>query len=343
MSPPPLRAVVVGAGAMGREWIRTAAQSPDVELVAVVDTHLRSALAATETMPATRASDDLASTLQSETPDLIINVTVPEAHYAVSGEALRRGIHVLSEKPLCATLREAVRLDDEWGAGNPLLAVSQSRRYNTHMFALRDAVRAAGRPHMSTISFYKNYRPGGFREVMDHPLLLDMAIHPFDGIRFVLGSDPVAVRCVESNPRWSWFAGAAVAHAWFQMCDGSSVAYDGNWCNLGNDTSWNSAWRVCSEQGSVLWDGESAPLADTVSGTSNDNDGIVGGAADFPGEGLAGALAEFVASIRGGRLPMGHVSDNVISLAMVHAAIRSASLGGESVTIESVLDSARRH
>jgi len=28
-----------------------------------------------------------------------------------------------------ATLREAVRLDEEWGAGDPLLAVSQSRRY----------------------------------------------------------------------------------------------------------------------------------------------------------------------------------------------------------------------
>ena len=48
MSHPPLRAVVVGAGAMGREWIRTAAESPDVELVAVVDTHLRSALVAAE-------------------------------------------------------------------------------------------------------------------------------------------------------------------------------------------------------------------------------------------------------------------------------------------------------
>lgn len=33
----PLRAVVVGAGGMGREWTRTVQASPDVDLVAIVD------------------------------------------------------------------------------------------------------------------------------------------------------------------------------------------------------------------------------------------------------------------------------------------------------------------
>lgn len=35
---------------------------------------------------------------------------------------------------------------------------------------------------------------------MDHPLLLDMAVHAFDAARWFLGADPVGVYCEEFNP-----------------------------------------------------------------------------------------------------------------------------------------------
>ena len=52
---------------------------------------------------------------------------------------------------------------------------------------------------------------GGFREEMDSPLLVDMAIHTFDAARYVTGGDPVSVLCTEFNPPWSWYRGAASA------------------------------------------------------------------------------------------------------------------------------------
>ncbi len=49
-----------------------------------------------------------------------------------------------------------------------------------------------------------------------------------------------------------------------------------------------------------------------------------------PGTGpeeIAGSLAEFVDAVRSGRMPSGEGHSNVLSLAMVEAAIRSAEAG----------------
>ena len=61
-----------------------------------------------------------------------------------------------------------------------------------------------------------------------------------------------------------------------------------------------------------------------------------------PGTGpeeIAGSLAEFVDAVRSRRVPSGEAHSNVLSLAMVEAAIRSAEKG-RRVTIAEVLDDA---
>lgn len=43
--------------------------------------------------------------------------------------------------------------------------------------------------------------------------LVDIAIHQFDAVRFLLNQDPVSVYCEEFNPSWGWYGGAAAATA----------------------------------------------------------------------------------------------------------------------------------
>ncbi len=45
--------------------------------------------------------------------DIVVNLTVPNAHFAVSHAALTAGKHVFSEKPLCVSVAEGRRLLDE--------------------------------------------------------------------------------------------------------------------------------------------------------------------------------------------------------------------------------------
>ena len=62
--------------------------------------------------------------------------------------------------------------------------------------------------------------------------------------------------------------------------------------------------------------------------------------ADPEPEGVAGALAAFVRALRTGDTPHGEIHENVVSLAMVEAAVLSAA-EGRRVLLDEVLAPAR--
>src|ERR1700710_817973 len=101
-APEPLRIIQVGAGQMGRAWLRVLGDSPDTVLVGLVDLDPKlAAKAAHETghLDATVGAslEELITTVDA---DAVLNVTVPAAHQSVSAVALRHGMPVLCEKPL---------------------------------------------------------------------------------------------------------------------------------------------------------------------------------------------------------------------------------------------------
>src|SRR5699024_350831 len=152
---------------------------------------------------------------------------------------------------------------------------------------------------------------GGFREEMEHVLLVDMAIHPFDAVRYLLDQDPVSVYCEEFNPSWSWYSGDAAATAVFEFSGGARYVYTGSWCADGLETSWNGTWRANAAGGSARWDGENDPVVERVvpadgvapgsvadavgpAGDAGSGSGAASAASASPAEEIGGALAEFV-------------------------------------------------
>lgn len=206
----PLRVVFVGAGGMGRAWLGALIENSDVDLVGVVDLNLP--LARTSLADLDHAHVPVGSTVSEIATltrvDAVVNATVPEAHHAANSEALFAGIPVLCEKPIAPTVAQAMSLAAASEATGQLLMTSQSRRYYASLSVFRNQVRTLGQLGLATTEFFKAQRFGGFRDEMDHVLLVDMAIHTFDTARYVLDSDPVAVFCEEFNPRWSWYAGS---------------------------------------------------------------------------------------------------------------------------------------
>jgi predicted dehydrogenase len=168
---------------------------------------------------------------------------------------------------------------------------------------------------------------------MAEPLLVDMAIHQFDLARKLIGSEPVSVYCESYNPEWSWFDGNAAANAVFTFADGTRFAFTGSWCAPGLETSWNGRWRASASGGTATWDGDNPPVAELASGEA-----LPAVLVDDP-EQIAGSLVEFVAAVRDSTVPQSEVHSNVISVAMVEAAVRSASLG-TPVRIADILESA---
>ena len=313
----PLQVVLVGAGNMGRAWRDTIEAAPDVELVGIADIDPAAASSAVAALgrdvPTGPDGVELAIATGARA---LVNATVPEAHHPVTTAALFAGLDVLGEKPVAPTVAEALSLAAASQVTGQLFMVSQSRRWNPQLFALRAMAEDLGALGALTTEFFRAPRFGGFREQMPHPLLVDMAIHAFDSARFVLGAEPVSAYCEAFNPPWSWYTGDAAATAVFEMASGARYTYTGSWCSLGAETSWNGVWRLSAEKGTVRWDGDRDPALDA--------DVEVAVRPPVPYSGIAGALLVFTDALRTGVPPMGEVHENVLSLAMVEAAVRSA-------------------
>jgi len=307
---------------MGRAWLATIAANPDVELVGVADLSVDTAAAAAaehgfERVAVGSSVDALLA--GGVVADAVVDVTVPPAHHPVNTAALAAGLPVLCEKPLAESVAECLSMVAAAELSGRLLMVSQSRRYWHQLDTLSGLVAQLGAIGSVHCSFRKAPRFGGFREQMPYPLLVDMAIHQFDLSRVLIDADPVAVYCESYNPSWSWFRGDAAAEVVFEFADGVRFSFSGSWCAAGLETSWNGSWSINAAGGTAAWDGDNAPMAEDSEG------GSITAAPGARPEQIAGSLAEFVAAVRTGNpRPAGEVHSNIVSLAMVEAAIASA-------------------
>jgi len=331
----PVQLIQVGAGLMGRAWLNVIGQSTDVQLVGIADLDLQAAqrAAADAGFADVELASSLAELLDRVRADAVINVTIPEAHAEVSTTALLNGLAVLCEKPVAHTTSAALSMVAAAEVSGRLLMVSQSRRYWCNLDALRSQIAQLGRLGLVECNFFKAPHFGGFREQIPFPLLVDMAIHQFDLARDLMGSEPVWITCESFNPAWSWYAGDAAADVHAEFADGTRLVFAGSWCSPGLETSWNGSWRISGSSGTALWDGDHEPV-----GQTEDGEPITGAVGSGPEE-IAGSLAEFVAALRDGHVPSGEVHSNVLSLAMVEGAVRSAQTG-QRVVLDDLLDEA---
>jgi predicted dehydrogenase len=331
----PVRIIQVGAGAMGRAWLKVIGESDQSELVGLVDLDTDTACGAADAcgftgVPVAGSLEELFGRVDAQA---VVNVTVPSAHASVSKTALLHGLPVLCEKPLAETVSQGLSMIAAAELSGQLLMVSQSRRYWRNLSVFRQQIAQLGPIGSVDCTFFRAPHFGGFREVMPFPLLMDMAIHQFDLARDLIGREPVAVVCNSYNPPWSWFSGDAAAQVLFEFDDGAHFSFSGSWCSPGLETSWNGEWRVSGQHGSATWDGDNEPTAEDADGQP-----ITATVGDGP-EQIAGSLAEFLEVTGTGTVPSGEAHSNVLSLAMVEAAIKSA---GENrrVLVAEVLDQA---
>lgn len=337
----PIRVILIGAGLMGKKWISVLTASADVELVGLVDLNLSVAEAALheaglDHVPTGTNLTDLARATGAQA---VVNVTVPAAHHPTNMEALFGGLPVLCEKPVAPTVSQGLSLVAASEVSGQLLMISQSRRYYRTLAALKNNLSSLGEVGIVTTEFFKAPHFGGFREEMEHVLLIDMAIHAFDVARYLLGQEPVSVYCEEYNPSWSWYAGGAATTAVFEFSSGARFVFTGSWCSAGHETSWNGSWRISGAHGTARWDGENEASFELVDQGESDRLSPSDGDTASPEE-IAGSLAEFVSSLRSGIVPSGEVHGNILSLAMVEAAVQSSERG-ERVSLDQVLSAAR--
>ena len=100
----PVRMAVVGVGHLGRQHARVAARTPGVRLVGVHDRIAGRAeeVALAEATAVLPSREDVA-----ETAEAVVIATPTASHAELATFFLERGLHVLVEKPMASSLREA--------------------------------------------------------------------------------------------------------------------------------------------------------------------------------------------------------------------------------------------
>jgi len=333
MGTTPVRAVLVGCGGICGAWLKSIQGEAEVQIVGLVDLRPEAMAKVAEDygLAGVPRSTDLALLLREVRPDAVFNLTIPEAHLPVTLTAFEHGCHVLGEKPLADTLENARTMVQAAAQAGRLFAVIQNRRYQAQIRSLRAFLDsgAIGRVSSVNADFYLGAHFGGFRDRMEHVLLLDMAIHSFDQARLITGADPLRVYCHEWNPAGSWYDHDASAQCIFEMSDGIVLNYRGSWCCEGLNTTWECDWRIMGEKGCVTWNGGDAFRAQTVAATGK----FFSAMKDVPVPvvmpagmhgGHKGCILEFARCVRQGGIPETTAADNIKSLAMVFGAIRSA-------------------
>ena len=330
-----LSIVIVGCGSISQLWFDAVKTLPDVSIVGLVDLNQASAeqRKAQNQLADAQVGTDVAEMLRALRPDVVFDCTVPVARATVVETALEHGCHVLSEKPMAASMAEARRLVQASEKAGRVFAIMQNRRYDPRIRALREFLDSRAVGEVTTVNgdFYIGVHFGGFRDDMEHVLLLDMAIHSFDQARVISGGDPVAVYCREWNPSGSWYARDASAVAVFEMSNGVVYTYRGSWCSEGLNTSWECDWRIIGATGTVLWDGADQFRAQRVKGSEGFTRPMEDVALSAPatknmvGHGLC--IRDFITSLQSGGTPETVCTDNIKSLAMVFGAIESAQTG----------------
>ena len=174
-----VRVGVVGVGYLGRFHALIYSRMADVELVGVVDADpLRAAEVAAEA-GCVVFTDAIAL---ADAVDAVSVVVPTTAHLEVATPLLRRGIHMLMEKPIAATVGEGaelVRLADASGA---ILQIGHLERFNAGVMALAQRITAP--------RYIEAQRMGGFVErATDVDVVSDLMIHDIDIILSLVGSE----------------------------------------------------------------------------------------------------------------------------------------------------------
>ncbi len=101
---------IIGCGNISTAYLRLAPIFKSLKLVAVADINMDNANAkAAEFNVRADTVDDL---LKAADVDVIVNLTIPDVHFAVTKSILEAGKHAYSEKPLVLTLEEGEILRD---------------------------------------------------------------------------------------------------------------------------------------------------------------------------------------------------------------------------------------
>lgn len=185
-----LKTAVIGVGMMGRNHARLYSELPDAVLTGVADANETAAKEVTQRYGG-KYYADYRQLLDTEKPDAVSIAVPTEDHVEVAMHAIEHGMHILIEKPIAYSEEQAEHIIAAAEKANVCLMVGHIERFNPAVGALKQRLEAGELGRVFQIDA-RRQSPFPAR-VKDVGVVIDLAVHDLDIMRYVTGADIVRV------------------------------------------------------------------------------------------------------------------------------------------------------
>lgn len=228
-SRPPVKILVVGAGAIGPRHAQAIIKDPEATLIGIIDHSGSAARVAAELgtvhYPSIKAM--LEAVGPEKKPDVAFVCTPNSTHVRLSSELLDAGIHVLCEKPLSTDIASGQSLVAQARTQNLHLLTGHHRRFNPYVVATRRVLTSTEKASIGTITavsgIWALYKPAAYfapplewhrNGESGGPVMINL-IHDIDVLHYLLGSKVRRVAAFEAPKHRGFDAeegGAIILH-----------------------------------------------------------------------------------------------------------------------------------
>jgi predicted dehydrogenase len=185
-----LKLGLIGLGSMGRNHLRVISSHPETTLAAVADPTPEALEAAVTQTGAAGYADPLEMIAKAELDGVVIAAPTTN-HSALALAAIDRGLPVLVEKPLAATVDDAAAIVLAARKKGVRVQVGHVERYNPAVLEMGRLLRAGW---LSSIYAITSRRAGPFpARIRDVGVTVDLGTHDVDMLSWIAGERPVRV------------------------------------------------------------------------------------------------------------------------------------------------------
>ncbi len=192
-----LRVGVIGVGTMGRHHVRIVSQTDGVTLAGLYepDTARATEFCSLYGCSSFQTIEDLL-----DGSDAVCVAAPTSTHVEIGEKCLKRGIHVLMEKPLAHNVEGAERLVEAARSGGVVLMVGHVERYNPAVDALMEFLRQNPEEIVSIDT--RRLAPFDGSRCLDVDVLYDLLIHDID-LALEIANSPIREVSATARPVFS--------------------------------------------------------------------------------------------------------------------------------------------
>ena len=185
-----LRIGLDGLGSMVRNHLRVISNHPETTVAAVADPDAAALEAAVGQTEAAGFADPLEMIRQADLDGVVIAAPTT-AHVSLALAAIERGLGVLVEKPLAATVDDGLAIVAAARTRNVRVQIGHVERYNPAVLEMGRLLRMGW---LSTIYAITSRRAGPFpARIRDVGVTVDLGTHDVDILCWIAGERPVRV------------------------------------------------------------------------------------------------------------------------------------------------------